>query len=68
MGIEKRFMEKLIYFCREKPHDDEWSDLMKIKTPLLLNYAQCKLLKEDYYAVILHCSEVLKFEPGELIT
>lgn len=55
-------------FCREKPHDDEWSDLMKIKVPLLLNYAQCKLLKEDYYAVIVHCTDVLKFDSSELIT
>lgn len=30
--------------------------------PLLLNYAQCRLLAKDYYAVIEHCNEVLKLD------
>lgn len=45
---------------REKPHDTEWLELIKIKIPLLLNYVQCKLIKKDYYAVIEHCTEVRK--------
>lgn len=48
---------------REKPNDVEWLDLAKLKIPLLLNYAQCKLLDKDYYTVIEHCTEVLKYEP-----
>lgn len=49
---------------REKPRDVEWNELNAMKLPLLLNYAQCKLLLEDYYAVIEHCSSVLEFEQG----
>lgn len=52
--------------CREKPNDDEWNDLMRIKLPFLLNFAQCKLLAKDYYAVIEHCTEVLKHEPDNV--
>lgn len=37
-----------------------------MKTPLLLNYAQCKLIQEEYYAVIEHCTTVLKHNPGLL--
>ncbi|XP_031632118.1 AH receptor-interacting protein [Contarinia nasturtii] len=51
---------------KEKPHDTEWMELIKIKIPLLLNYSQCKLLKKDYYAVIEHCTEVLKHEPNNV--
>lgn len=35
-----------------------------MKVPLLLNYAQCKLLNKEYYLVIEHCTTVLKTEPG----
>ncbi|XP_053698131.1 AH receptor-interacting protein [Sabethes cyaneus] len=45
---------------KEKPNDTEWLELAKLKVPLLLNYSQCKLLDQDYYAVIEHCSEVLE--------
>lgn len=30
----------------------------------MLNYAQCKLLVNDFYPVIEHCSEVLEIDPG----
>lgn len=33
------------------------------KVPLLLNYSQCKLLSKDYYAVIEHCTEAIKYDP-----
>lgn len=39
-------------------------ELLNLKIPLLLNFSQCKLLEKDYYAVIEHCSEVIKHEPG----
>lgn len=37
-----------------------------MKVPILLNYAQCKLLEEDYYAVIEHCTTVLEAEPNNV--
>ena len=45
---------------REKPRDEEWNRLDKMKIPFLLNYAQCKLLEKDYYEVIEHASTVLE--------
>jgi AH receptor-interacting protein len=37
-----------------------------LKVPLLLNYSQCKLLEEDYYAVIEHCTEALKYDKNNV--
>lgn len=54
----------LIINHREKPKDEEWTKLNKLKNPLLLNYAQCKLLNKEYYDVIEHCTTVLENEPG----
>jgi AH receptor-interacting protein len=51
---------------REKPKDEEWIALSKLKTPLLLNYSQCKLLEKDFYRVIECCTEVLSYEPDNL--
>lgn len=51
---------------REKPKDEEWTAMAKMKVPLLLNYAQCKLLKKDFYRVIECCTEVLTYEPDNL--
>ncbi|XP_046980584.1 aryl-hydrocarbon-interacting protein-like 1 isoform X2 [Schistocerca americana] len=48
----------------EKPGDEEWNELNKMKIPLLLNYSQCKLYKREYYQVIEHCSTVLKDDPA----
>ena len=50
---------------REKPQDAEWLDLRSRKVPLLLNFAQCKLSKKEYYPVIEHTTEVLESDPGE---
>lgn len=55
----------LKFFIREKPRDTEWLALREMKLPILLNYAQCKLLQEDYYEVIQHCNEVLEAQPSE---
>ncbi|BFG01513.1 AH receptor-interacting protein [Drosophila madeirensis] len=57
VGIVEQLMLK------EKPHDGEWMELAAIKTPLLLNYAQCRLIAGDFYAVIEHCNEVLNLDP-----
>lgn len=51
---------------REKPKEEEWNVLAKLKVPLLLNYAQCKLLEKDFYRVIECCTEVLSYEPDNL--
>lgn len=60
LGIIEQLM------LREKPKDVEWIALTKIKVPLLLNYAQCKLLEKDFYRVIECCTEVLSYEPENL--
>lgn len=51
-------LEQLL--LREKPGDEDWIRLDRMKIPLLSNYAQCKLIERDYYAVIEHLSEVVK--------
>ncbi|XP_015180137.1 PREDICTED: aryl-hydrocarbon-interacting protein-like 1 [Polistes dominula] len=50
----------------EKPNDEEWLMLNKMKVPLLLNYSQCKLKNEEYYSVIEHCTTVLKTDPDNV--
>ncbi|KAK0082094.1 hypothetical protein PV325_011074 [Microctonus aethiopoides] len=50
----------------EKPRDEEWLNLNKMKNPLLLNYSQCKLLNKEYYDVIEHCTTVLETEPDNI--
>ena len=50
----------------EKPNDEEWIALNRMKIPLLLNYSQCKLIQKDYYAVIEHCTTVLKHDPDNV--
>ncbi|KAK0178487.1 hypothetical protein PV327_007375 [Microctonus hyperodae] len=50
----------------EKPRDEEWLNLNKMKNPLLLNYSQCKLLNKEYYDVIEHCTTVLETEPDNM--
>lgn len=60
------FLNTCPFVCREKPHDVEWLELAKHKVPLLLNYAQCRLLAQDYYSVIEHCTEVLQLDPDNV--
>ncbi|KZC13294.1 Aryl-hydrocarbon-interacting protein-like 1 [Dufourea novaeangliae] len=50
----------------EKPNENEWLALNRLKIPLLLNYAQCKLIQKDYYAVIEHCTTILKHDPDNV--
>ncbi|CAH2048727.1 unnamed protein product, partial [Iphiclides podalirius] len=47
---------------RERKTDPEWINLNNIKLPILLNYAQVKLVQGNFYAVIEHCSTVLEFD------
>lgn len=51
---------------REKPKDEEWMALAKMKTPLLLNFSQCRILQKDFYRAIECCTEVLSYEPDNL--
>lgn len=51
---------------REKPRDVEWLRLDLIKIPLLLNFSQCKLIAEDYYPVIEHCTTVVEKDPDNV--
>ncbi|KAJ1168870.1 hypothetical protein NDU88_000782 [Pleurodeles waltl] len=48
---------------KEQPGSPDWIQLDLKITPLLLNYCQCKLILEDYYEVLEHCSSILnKYE------
>ena len=49
---------------KEKPGDEDWLRLDELKVPLLSNLSQCKLIEQDYYAVIEHTTEVLKRDPN----
>lgn len=60
LGIVEQLM------LREKPKDEEWMALAKMKIPLLLNYSQCKLIQKEYYRVIECCTEVLSYEPDNI--
>lgn len=51
-------------FLRERKADEEWINLNKMKLPILLNFAQCKLISGDYYEVIEHCNTVLEHDDG----
>lgn len=44
----------------EKPGDEDWLKLDKMKIPLLSNLSQCKLIERDFYAVIEHTTQVIK--------
>lgn len=37
-----------------------------MKIPFLLNFAQCKLLQNDFYPVIEHCTTVIDTEPDNV--
>ncbi|XP_067928790.1 AH receptor-interacting protein-like [Watersipora subatra] len=51
---------------QEKPGSEEQRLLDEQKVPLLLNYAQCQLLKGDWHQVIQHTTEVLKICPDNV--
>lgn len=57
-------LEQLI--MKEKPGDPSWHELEDKKSPLLLNFAQCKLVLQDYYPVIEHTTTALKREPDNV--
>ncbi|XP_075247783.1 AH receptor-interacting protein-like [Convolutriloba macropyga] len=48
---------------KEKPGSKEHDKLSDIRCPILLNYCQCCLEKDEFYKVIKHTSEVLDHQP-----
>lgn len=62
-----KYFEALSYLeqlsVKEKPQSDPWNEIEEKKVPLLLNYAQCKLLMKEYAEVIRHTSQVLEYDP-----
>lgn len=55
------YLEQMI--IKEKPKSETWHGIAQQKIPFLLNYAQCKLLMEEYVEVIRHTTSVLEIEP-----
>lgn len=51
---------------KEKPHSDEWDVIETNKVPLLLNYAQCKLLDKEYADVVRYTTQVLDFDESNV--
>ena len=43
----------------EQPNSNEWLEVDTMRIPFLLNFAQCKLMLQDYYQVIEHTTTVL---------
>ena len=54
------YLEEMI--VKEKPQSGEWNSIQEKKVPLLLNFAQCKLLMEDFVEAIRHTTSVLEFD------
>ena len=44
---------------------EDWAPKRLQITPLLLNYCQCKLVAQEYYEVLDHCSSILNKYDGE---
>ncbi|XP_021361428.1 AH receptor-interacting protein-like isoform X2 [Mizuhopecten yessoensis] len=57
-------LEQLV--LKEKPGEKEWDELEDKKTPFLLNFAQCKLLLNEFYPVIEHTTTVLARDPDNV--
>ncbi|KAL5477687.1 hypothetical protein EMCRGX_G024515 [Ephydatia muelleri] len=51
---------------KEKAHSDEWNRIEEKKVPLLLNYAQCKLIMMEYAEAIRHTTTVLEFDSNNV--
>lgn len=66
----EKYFQALSYLeeqiIKEKPHSETWYSIAKQKVPLLLNYAQCKLLMHDYADTIRHTTSVLEVEPDNV--
>ncbi|CAH1778954.1 unnamed protein product [Owenia fusiformis] len=60
----EKYFEAISYLetlmLKEKPRDEIWNKLNEQKLVILLNFAQCKLVLNDFYPVIEHTSTVLE--------
>lgn len=63
-GKALSILEQLM--LKEKPQDEDWLTLDRLKVPLLSNFAQCKLIQKEFYAVIEHSNEIIKREPDNV--
>lgn len=54
------FLEEQL--IKEKPQSDTWHGIANRKVPFLLNYAQCKLLLQEYVEVVRHTTSVLEID------
>jgi len=65
-GAIEKYFEALHYLedlsLKEKPKSEGWRAVEERRIPLLLNYAQCMLLMENYTEVIRHTTSVLEFD------
>eukprot|EP00088_Acartia_fossae_P069736 TRINITY_DN9187_c0_g1_i2.p1 TRINITY_DN9187_c0_g1~~TRINITY_DN9187_c0_g1_i2.p1 ORF type:complete len:328 (-),score=80.08 TRINITY_DN9187_c0_g1_i2:217-1200(-) len=70
VGAEEKYraalsrLEQLM--LREKPGESEWTELLELKVPLLMNLAQCRLKANDYYEAITHTTEVIQHKPDNV--
>ena len=66
----EKYFQALSYLeeqiIKEKPKSETWHAITKQKVPLLLNYAQCKLLMQDYADAIRQTTSVLEVEPKNI--
>ena len=64
------YFEALCYveeqLMRERRDSMMWKHHIDKKVPLLLNYAQCKLLLKEYTETIRQCSTVIEYQPDNV--
>lgn len=62
----EKYFEALSYLeqlsIKEKPQSEGWNKIESEKLPLLLNYAQCKMVLHDYRDVIRHTTSALEID------
>ena len=65
-AASQKYYEALSYLeeqlIKEKPQCEDWQRIATRKVPLLLNYAQCKMIGKEYAEVIRHTSMALEIE------
>uniref|UniRef100_F6ZJS7 Aryl hydrocarbon receptor interacting protein like 1 n=1 Tax=Ornithorhynchus anatinus TaxID=9258 RepID=F6ZJS7_ORNAN len=49
---------------KEKAWEAPWLKLEKMVNTLILNYCQCLLKNEEYYQVLEHTTDIIKYHPG----
>lgn len=66
LEASEKYFEALSYLeqlsIKEKPQSEEWDKIESDKLPLLLNYAQCKMVLQDYRDAIRHTTSALEID------